>query len=163
MPRGGPRVNSGPPPDPNSGRSARRQGDWTVLPFEGFQGPVPEYPFAESDFADPSPSINAEQEFWRALWRKPQACMWAHRVDTVAMYCRTYVEASKPGAPAAYRTLCRQYEDDLGLSTAMMLKLRWKIAEDETAAKRAEQAEAEKAKGVKPSSARDRLKAVRGA
>jgi hypothetical protein len=160
MPRGGARSNSGPPPDPNSGRSARRQGDWTILPFEGYTGEIPEYPFAASDFSDPSPNISAEEEFWRALWRKPQAVMWKHRVETVAMYCRTYVEASKPGAPAAYRTLCRQYEDDLGLSTAMMLKLRWKVAEDALAEKREERAAAAAAPPATSSARSRRMKAV---
>lgn len=159
MPRGGARVNSGPPPDPTSGRSARRFGDWTILPREGYRGEIPEYPFAESEFADPSPSINAEQEFWAKLWRKPQAAMWLHKVETVAMYCRTYVEASKPGCPAAYRTLCRQYEDDLGLSMAAMNKYHWKISDDEVGQKRDEKGE-----GAKPparTSARERrLKAV---
>lgn len=46
MPRGGARVNSGPPPDPDALRRDRPEdkAGWTLLPAEGFRGPVPEWP-----------------------------------------------------------------------------------------------------------------------
>jgi hypothetical protein len=46
MPKGGARVNSGPPPDPNAlrrDRPADRDG-WVVLPADGYEGPAPEWP-----------------------------------------------------------------------------------------------------------------------
>lgn len=46
MGRGGARVNSGPPPDPNALRRDRKEdkAGWTILPVEGRTGPVPEWP-----------------------------------------------------------------------------------------------------------------------
>lgn len=46
MGRGGARVNSGPPPDPNALRRDRREdkAGWTLLPAAGRQGDVPEWP-----------------------------------------------------------------------------------------------------------------------
>lgn len=46
MPRGGARVNSGPPPDPTALRRDRKkdQDGWTSLPAEGFKGAVPVWP-----------------------------------------------------------------------------------------------------------------------
>lgn len=46
MPRGGARVNSGPPPDPNALRRDRKEdkAGWTILPAEGRQGDLPVWP-----------------------------------------------------------------------------------------------------------------------
>lgn len=46
MPRGGARVNSGPPPDPNALRRERKsdQAGWTTLPAEGRKGRAPRWP-----------------------------------------------------------------------------------------------------------------------
>jgi hypothetical protein len=46
MPRGGARVNSGPPPDPNALRRDRKkdQDGWTSLPAEGWKGKIPAWP-----------------------------------------------------------------------------------------------------------------------
>lgn len=46
MPRGGARVNSGPPPDPNALRRDRPsdKDGWTTLPAEGRQGDPPAWP-----------------------------------------------------------------------------------------------------------------------
>lgn len=48
MPRGGARVNSGPPPDPNALRRDRKQdvAGWTTLPSEGRRGAAPKWPLA---------------------------------------------------------------------------------------------------------------------
>lgn len=47
--KGGARINSGPPPDPNAlrrDRASDRNG-WTVLPEEGYTGEKPEWPLLE--------------------------------------------------------------------------------------------------------------------
>lgn len=46
MPKGGARVNSGPPPDPNALRRDRPsdKAGWTILPANGYQGPLPKWP-----------------------------------------------------------------------------------------------------------------------
>jgi hypothetical protein len=46
MPKGGARVQSGPPPDPNALRRDRPsdKAGWTILPASGYQGPLPRWP-----------------------------------------------------------------------------------------------------------------------
>ena len=48
MPKGGARINSGPPPDPNALRRDRGTGldkdGWLTLPADGYSGPVPGWP-----------------------------------------------------------------------------------------------------------------------
>jgi hypothetical protein len=49
VPKGGARINSGPPPDPQALRRDRpsdRDG-WTLLPAGGYGGPVPEWPLLD--------------------------------------------------------------------------------------------------------------------
>ncbi len=48
MPRGGARLNSGPPPDPNALRRDRPsdKAGWTMLPASGREGPTPEWPLS---------------------------------------------------------------------------------------------------------------------
>jgi len=49
MPKGGARVNSGPPPDPNALRRDRPsdKDGWTLLPANGYTGEVPGWPLLE--------------------------------------------------------------------------------------------------------------------
>lgn len=161
MPSGGARARSGPEADPNALRRFRKddQKSWVELDPAGYRGPVPEYPFAESEFAHPSDALNAEQEMWAKLWRKPQAAMWAKlgMENSLAMYVRSFLEASKPDAPASLRTAVLRMEGELGVSIIGMRGLRWRLKADDLAERREEKA-APKAK--KPLSARDRLKAV---
>ena len=64
MPSGGARARSGPAPDPNALRRDRKDdAAWVVLPAEGFQGDVPEFPLADGS--------DAEVQLWVTLWRKP--------------------------------------------------------------------------------------------
>lgn len=162
MPSGGARARSGPAPDPNAIRRLRPSDDatWVELDPAGYKGPVPEYPFAVSEFAHPSEALSAEEEMWAALWARPQAAMWARlgQVDQVAMYVRTYLEASAPGASASLRQLVRSQESELGISMDGMLKQRWRLRSDDLAPRRP--AAADKS-GQKVSSAKARrLKAV---
>lgn len=49
MPKGGARVNSGPPPDPNALRRDRPsdKNGWITLPAGGYDGPIPDWPLLE--------------------------------------------------------------------------------------------------------------------
>lgn len=152
MPRGG-HAASGPPPDPNSLRSARsvQAGGWTTLPAEGRTGPAPEWPLTEQ--------TPREMDLWDDLWEKPQAVMWEEmdQAVEVAMFVRTLAEAEKPDCRVDIRKMVRGYLDSLGLSVAGMLRNRWKIAPavvDEV------EMPASSRKPVRRSSARDRLKVV---
>jgi hypothetical protein len=65
MPKGGARVSSGPPPDPNALRRSRDVGEWTTLPAEGRDGSSPEWPL--------NGRCARELDLWDMLWSKPQA------------------------------------------------------------------------------------------
>jgi hypothetical protein len=152
MPRGGARTVSGPPPDPNSLRSARaaEAGGWRTLPAEGCTGPVPEWPLTEA--------TPREETLWADLWAKPQAVMWAEMGQEleVALFCRTLAEAERADARADIKKMVRGYLDSLGLSVSGMLRNRWKIAPAAEVAA----LEARNQPAPRRRSARDRLKVV---
>lgn len=77
-----------------------------------------------------------EAQLWRQLWRLPQAVVWErqHWLRDVAQYVRHKVLAELGDLNAAKEA--RQWSDRLGLSPMAMLRLRWQIVEDETAARR---------------------------
>lgn len=164
MPSGGARDRSGPAPDPNALRRFRKddQKAWTDLDPAGYKGDAPEYPFSASEFAHPSPSIFAEEEMWTALWKKPQAAMWASlgMENSLAMYVRSFLEASKPDAPASLRTAVLRMEGELGVSIVGMRGLKWRLKADDLAEKREEKKTTRRAP-ARPLTARERrLKAV---
>ena len=134
---------------------------WVDLDPAGYKGPVPEYPFAESEFAHPSSSLNAELEMWAKLWRKPQAAMWAKlgMENSLAMYVRSFLEASKPDAPSSLRTAVLRMEGELGVSIVGMRGLRWRLVEDELGERREVKGSAPKA-NARMSARERRLKAV---
>ena len=150
MPKGGARVNSGPPPNPMAARRERttdRDG-WTLLPAAGFAGDVPRWPLSQRIEADPArPRRQAtvsrrERLHWAAAWRTPQAHVWdrlgwAHEV---ALYCRFLALAELGDLRAATET--RQWSDRLGLNAAAMLRNRWRVTTDELGARRETQAPA---------------------
>lgn len=157
MPRGGARNRSGPSPSETSARSDRRGFKLTALPAEGYDGPAPVFPLA-----DPS---ERELEVWADLWRTPQACAWSMpseswRVRTVALYTRTVVRCEAPDAGAALLAQLHRFADQIGMTTAGLAEMGWKVAVDEVGAKAAEKA----AKAATPArkSSRDRLSVVPG-
>lgn len=155
MARGGARNRSGPQSDPNSGRSDRRGYKLTALPAEGYRGAVPDFPLpAASD---------RELEVWALLWRTPQACAWsmpseAWRVRTVALYARTSVRCEQHDAPATLLAQVHRFADQIGMTTAGLAEMGWKVAVDEVSAHAAEKPAAEPVR----KSSRDRLSVVNG-
>lgn len=77
-----------------------------------------------------------EVQLWRQLWRLPQAVAWErlHWLRDVAQYVRHKVLGELGDLDAAKEA--RQWSDRLGLSPMAMLRLRWQIVQDETAARR---------------------------
>lgn len=155
MARGGSRNRSGPPADPNSGRSERRGYSLTALPAQGYDGPVPDFPL-------PAPT-DRELEVWAEAWTTPQACAWSMpseswRTGTVALWVRTKVRCEDPEAPASLLGQLHRFADQIGMTTAGLAEMGWRVAVDETARKRAEKA----AEPEKPRSSRDRLKVASG-
>jgi hypothetical protein len=133
-------------------RDRKDDAGWTVLPAEGRKGKAPSFPLI-----DPS---KRELQIWVRLWKLPQALLWEKNQQelAVAFHVRTLCEAERADAQANLRTLVRQQAGELLLTIPAMYSARVRIAEDEVATKRAEQAAT-----PKRMSARDRLKAVGGA
>ena len=155
MARGGARNRSGPAPDPESERSERGGYKLTALPAEGYRGPVPEFPL-------PSPS-DREIEVWEQAWRTPQAAAWAMpseswRQRTVALWVRTTVRCEEPDAPASLLGQVHRFADQIGMTTAGLAEMGWKVATDEVAERAAEKP----GEGKPRQSSRDRMKVVSG-
>jgi hypothetical protein len=97
-----------------------------------------------------------EALLWRDLWHLPQAVQWERLSWTrdVAQYVRHKVMGELGDLESAKEA--RQWSDRLGLTPLAMLRLRWEVVVDETAAKRQERADAE----PKKETARTRLRVV---
>ena len=144
MVSGGARARSGPAPDPRALRRDRADdASWITLPAEGFSGEVPVCPLP--DMSD------AELGLWVALWKKPQAAMWARMgLDyEVAAYVRAFLESIQPEASAGLKTAVLRMAAEIGLSLPGMHSLRWKLGADELAAKRQTQAPTRKGPSAK--------------
>lgn len=167
MPRGGARVNSGPPPDPNALRRDRKQDKdgWTTLP-QRTELTAPVWPLASLHLGEDDDGIldleersSRELDVWRDLWATPQATAW-HRMGwslEVALYVRLIVGAESTGEIKALAE-ARMWSDRLGLNPAAMLRNRWRVAADEVAERRQERPVV--AAGRKD--VRSRLQAVNG-
>ena len=124
MASGGARGNAGRVADPNALRR-ERSGDsasWTLL--APFDGPAPEWPLSEN-----LENGAREMTIWERLWKRPQASEWSRLglEDEVALYARYLAEAELPDASSAVRTLVKQHQELLGLSTAGLNRLRWQL------------------------------------
>lgn len=155
MAHGGARNRSGPPADPSSGRSDARGFTLTTLPAEGFEGDAPDWPLAVAPSA-------AELAAWLWAWSTPQACAWSlpseeWRIPFVAQWARLHVRCSEPDAPGNLFASLFRLEDRIGLSTAGLAEMGWRVAVDETATRRAERS----ALAEKPKTSRDRMKVVK--
>ncbi len=121
------RRGAGRPVDPNSMRSQIKglagKEDWITLPAQGRSGSAPEWPLHDC--------LQVESDLWVRLWSTPQALMWdIHRLEfAVALYVRTYFEASEPKSSAGMRTAALRMEGELGLSMPGMKSLGWQIEE----------------------------------
>jgi hypothetical protein len=152
MARGGSRPGAGRAPDPGSLRQMKlaEKNGLKLLPRE-YQGDSPEWPLTYTSVR--------QQELWAAMWKKPQARIWAEQQMEfeLAIHVQTLVEAEAPNAPSSVRTLLLQQMNSLLLTQPALLKAGYRVAtDDDTAA-----AAAKAAPGAKPrTSSRARLRAV---
>jgi hypothetical protein len=104
-----------------SKRSVNR--DWIDLPAVFDEDP-PGWPF--------EPDNSPELDMWRAIWRKPQAFMWARLGlgDQVAAYVRAYCESVVPDASSSLKGTVLRMETELGISVAGMHQNGWRILVD---------------------------------
>ena len=128
MARGGARNRSGPKADPKSGRSEQRGYRLDELPADGYAGPVPTFPLDEP--------TDRELEVWEWAWTLPQACAWsmpteAWRQRTVAMWVRVSVKCEAHEAPASLLAQLHRFADQIGMTTAGLAEMGWKIADTE--------------------------------
>ena len=169
MGHGGARNRSGPKGDESSGRSERRGYSLTALPAEGYSGPVPDFPLPRRaimrweyedkrryqvlDLEETERVAEREAEFWAWLWTTPQACAWSMpseswRLPVVALYARTFVICESGDATAADKGSLHRFADQIGMTTAGLAEMGWKVAVDQVAEKSAEKsASDEPAKG----------------
>lgn len=157
MPRGGARVNSGPPPDPEALRRDRPsdKDGWTELPSEGRQGPAPKWPLCNLEDG----LTDRESALWTEIWGTPQAVAWERLGwrHEIAIYVRLMVLAE--GGQLSAAAELRQWSDRLGLNPAAMLRNRWRIVRDQVSERRTAAKSTARA-GSK--AMRDRLKALDG-
>lgn len=150
--KGGPRANSGPPPDPDAIRRDRAsdKAGWVNLP-PGREGAAPEWPLSDAS--------QRELQLWAAEWQRPQAVMWEANGQAieVAMYVRTLKAAEKEDASTATRTLLKQQQEALGLSLPGLARLRWRIAGSTDT-----QQETKRAGSDRRPSAKDRFAVIEG-
>ena len=121
MASGGVRGNAGRVADPAALRR-ERSGDsatWTVLEAPDFE--APDFPLDELS--------TREATIWARLWLKPQGTEWKRLglEDEVALYVRYLAEAERAEASGSVRTLVKQHQELLGLSTAGLNRLRWQL------------------------------------
>lgn len=124
MAKGGARVNSGPPPDPNALRRDRKSDTMTFfhLPLSGYEGEPPTWPLTKA--------TTRERTLWTGLWKRPQGAAWSYfGLDlAVANYVRNQAEAEKPDANASLRGLVQRQLDSLGLTHAGMVANHWVVS-----------------------------------
>lgn len=175
MTRGGSRNRSGPQADPSSGRSERRGYSLTALPAEGYSGSFPDFPLSPRsvyyfvdkervlDIAATEAVTDRERDLWAWAWSTPQACAWSMpseswRVNTIAMWVRTFVLCESSDATAADKGSLHRFADQIGLTPAGLRENGWAIKVDEVADKAVKKS----AEPDRPESSRDRMKVVSG-
>lgn len=157
MTSGGRRNRSGPAKDENSGRSDRAGYSLTALPSGGYDGPAPNFPLPRRsifrlevedkqrvrvfDQQATEQVRDRELDLWAWLWTTPQACAWSMpseswRLHTIAMYVRTFVVCEGSDATAADKGSLHRFADQIGMTTAGLAEMGWKVAVDQLADRR---------------------------
>jgi hypothetical protein len=145
-----------------SGRTAAATSELGIqlnaLPSAGHRGRTPKFPLRDC--------TERESQVWKALWRTPQACAWSlpsekWRLHTIALYVRTLVRCEDLEAPASLLAQLHRFADQIGMTTAGLSEMGWKVAVDEVGQARA--AAAAKAGGEdRPEPTPRRLRAASG-
>jgi hypothetical protein len=145
MPRGGARNRSGPPADPTSGRSDARGYTLQTLPARARPGRPPAWPLPPmtslsgiaNDDTEAMLAVMHEREAakWAKLWKTPQAWAWSMpgeewRAEVVALYTRQFVLASAGIGGSAAMAQLHRLGDQIGMTTAGLAELGWKIVAD---------------------------------
>lgn len=123
MARGGARARSGPAPTSRerSHKAQNERADWTTLPAEGRDGPLPAFPLVLP--------TEREMTIWERLWETPQATQWEAQGQEfeVASYVRLLVRAEMPKSSSMIWAQVKQFAESLGLSMSGMQRNRWVV------------------------------------
>lgn len=148
--QGGARSRSGPPKDESSLKSGKIGYFLMALPAS-YDGPVPKFPLTYP--------TKREKTLWAKVWTFPQACAWSMpseewRIQSVAMYVRTLARCEdRKASPALFSALLR-LAHEVGLTTAGLAAMGWKVRADDLAPKR------EAAEQVPRESSKSRLRSA---
>jgi hypothetical protein len=123
----------------------------TSLPAS-FDGPVPEFPLPQPVFGNEAKQVHLAELYerelavWESTWALPQANAWslpseAWRVRSVAMWVRLAVRCEDPDASASLLGQLHRFADQVGLTTAGLAEMGWRVATDEVAARAVERSE----------------------
>jgi hypothetical protein len=103
--------------------------------------------------------VDRERSLWLWAWRTPQAAAWAAEPwRWQRRHVGPDLRASARRGAAADKNSLHRFADQIGMTPAGLKMNGWKIASDQLAEKRAEKAPAPSAP-----TARDRMRALRGA
>lgn len=166
MPRGGARTRSGPPADPTSGRSQRRQVNLQELPAKGNSGRAPAYPLVKQPVkvyiegvpvVDPAATAafrKRELEVWRELWKSPQAVAWSLPENTwrrrlVALYCRVSVRCEAVDASPSLINQLRGLGHEIAMTHTGLVEQGWQIESTAVSGAAASPAKASAAKSAR--------------
>lgn len=168
---GGSRNRSGPKKQEGSATSDRLGYSLTALPASGYTGTPPAFPLPKRsvysgegfDDAETERTADREAELWAWLWTTPQACAWsmpseAWRLQVIGLYVRTFVICESGGATAADKGSLHRFADQIGMTTAGLAEMGWKVAVDAVAEKRVTKEQADT-----PAPSRERRLRVAGA
>lgn len=142
MARGGARSRSGPPPDPTSERSEKR--NYTLTALEPYDGEVPAFPLPPRTVAmvnedgelvdddEESERVwNRELDMWAWAWTTPQACAWIgepYRWPEIGLWVRTFVVCEGDRATAADKNSLHRFAENQGLTPNGLKMNGWAIA-----------------------------------
>jgi hypothetical protein len=135
-------AGMGPAPKPGDQRRRRNPTlPMLQLPAEGRKGATPKWPLPEQTELATEYLVKLrgrEKEIWKRVWRTPAAAAWERLgwYDVVARYVRLLVHAESSTRSEVLSEV-RQLEDRLGLTPLAMMRLRWEVAADEVAERRA--------------------------
>ena len=143
MSRGGARVRSGPPVDPNSARSDARGLTFSALPADGYGGEVPEFPI-------PVSKGSRVLKLWEDVWRSPQGAAWInepYRWHAIAEYCMLMRDIELDPTRASLIGQVHRYRDQLGLTPAGLRENGWLVGHVEESPGRSREAKKSKVTG----------------
>jgi hypothetical protein len=119
-------ARSGPQPDSNSLRGAKRgQAGMTMLPADGYHGERPDWPFPDMTMG--------EGDLWRWAWKQPQAAQWAReewRWVSVAMWVRFTVKVSNGEGKTGDSATMSRLADEIGMTPSGLRLNGWAISQE---------------------------------